>query len=106
MRKPVSLVERSCQERSIWEAPRAVAVSVVGACGLSEIGEPVRKSSTAASICKRGLVRLTRVSVTATPVAIIASRICVTLALGTACRASAQAPATWGAAIDVPLALP
>ena len=45
-----------------------------------------------------------RVSVIVSPVLARARRISSTLAAGTACFRIAHAPATWGAAIDVPLA--
>ena len=46
-----------------------------------------------------------RLSVTGSPVLRSAFRMAVTLAVGAACRIKAQAPATCGAAIDVPLAI-
>ena len=55
--------------------------------------------------CMRGLVMLLRVSVIATPVLCRAERISPTEADGLACLKSANAPATWGAAIEVPVRL-
>ena len=51
----------------------------------------------------RGLVRPFFGSVIGTPVLVRAVRIWLTVAAGFACFRIAQAPATWGAAADVPL---
>ena len=64
--------------------------------------EPVRLF-TAASRSMRGLVMLLRVSRTGAPVFSSAFSICVTVALGFASRRTEIAPATWGAAMEVPL---
>ena len=63
------------------------------------------RASKAAFTSMRGLVMLLRVSVIGTPVLCRAERISPTEADGLACLKSAKAPATWGAAIEVPVRL-
>src|SRR5262245_18694079 len=58
---------------------------------------------TASSTWMRGRVSWLSKSFIGTPVAVRASSKAVTLALGSACRSTAKAPATWGLAIEVPL---
>src|SRR5439155_5696658 len=90
---------------TVKAAPPAAAFAGVRVVELGPLPVPSSRSSAAS---RRGLGLVTvpsgRVSVTGTPVACSAVTRSVTEAAGIAWRRAAMIPATWGAAIEVPLA--
>ena len=81
----------------------AVAVPMVGAEGVAPPPPPMALS--AASTCIRLFAMALRESVTDTPVEVSAVNASLTVRVVFFCFSTAQAPATWGAAIDVPCQL-
>jgi hypothetical protein len=80
----------------------AVAVGVAVMVGVLVGVGAVSANATASSTLMRGKARLFRVSVIDVPVLDNHCNICAIDAVGAACFMSAQAPATCGAAIEVP----
>jgi hypothetical protein len=109
MTKPVSLFEVSFQSTRIWEGLSAVASGVPGWLGglpTTEVAVGVAVGSggtwSAPSSWMRLRTRPLRGSVMGTPLLRKTMVFCETLLLGKRWRSKAHAPATCGAAIDVP----
>lgn len=79
-----------------------VAVRVAVFVGVAVADPAPNPSVTASSTLIRGKTRLLRESVIDVPASVSHWRIWLTDALGAACFITAQAPATWGVAMEVP----